>query len=87
MLSRFIHLNGLAIEKNKYLICMAVGNCLSVLSRSENMVRSSYMPFITLMSNAVLSGLSNMRKLEKGSKQCGKFIAKHVYAPLKKDYF
>ncbi len=50
--------------KNENLICMAVGNCLSVLSRSKNMVWSSYIPFITLMLNSVLSGLSNLRKLE-----------------------
>ncbi len=68
VLSRFIHINGLIIGKNKYLICMAMGNCLSVLLRSENMFWSSYMPFITSLSNSALSGLLNMRKLEKGSK-------------------
>ncbi len=71
--------------KNKYLICMAVGNCRSVLSRSENMFLLSYMPFKAL----ILNGLLN----EKAWKRIVKFTAKHVFvsswqcAPIEKDYF
>ncbi len=76
-------------RKNKYLICMAVGNCLSVLSRSDNMFLSSYMPFIALILNSALSGLLN----EKAWKRIVKITAKHVCvsswqcAPIEKDYF